>query len=127
MDREKRRREGDVNKILRKVKKVEQDQLSRERANDDGQDLDTIFKALVSQRATCISESQVDPIEQSYLQLLDGLGYFHERYNVRTFIDEYLKLLQAIKKSEQVQKLVEALDGKWKVDQNLLTLKLSRK
>ena len=32
-----------------------------------------------------------------------------------------------IKKSEEIQKLIEAAGGKWKVDQDLLDKKLSKK
>ena len=40
------RREGDVNRILRKVKKIEEDQ-EQEMNDDDGQTLDAQFLALV--------------------------------------------------------------------------------
>ena len=59
------RREGDVNRILRKVKKIEEDQ-EQEMNDDDGQTLDAQFLALVQQRDIYISETVEDPIEQSY-------------------------------------------------------------
>jgi len=62
--------------------------MNRDKENmADEEGLDNIFKQLVSLRATYISEAYEDPIENSYMQLIDGLGVFHERYNVRTFID----------------------------------------
>lgn len=57
--------DGDVNALLRKVKKVEEKDMKAEQT-DDGQTLDAIFKQLVSQRATYISEAVEDPIEMSY-------------------------------------------------------------
>ena len=83
---------------------------------DDDEGLDNIFKQLISQRATFINESVGDPIDKSYMQLIDGLGVFHERYNVRTFIEGYLEVLEDVKKAEQAEKLVDAVGGKWKAD-----------
>ena len=93
----------------------------------DDEGLDNIFKQLVSLRATYISDAYSDPIESSYMQLIDGLGVFHERYNVRTFIDSYIEMLNDIKKAEEITKLIEAAGGKWKVDPDLLAKKLSNK
>ena len=50
------------------------------------------------------------------MQLIDGLGVFHERYNVRNFIDQYLEMLEQIKNSEQIQKLEEAAGGFWTIE-----------
>jgi len=52
--------------------------------------LDQIFQQLVSQRTTYVSSTASDPIDSSYLELIDGLGKFHERYNVRAFVDKYI-------------------------------------
>ena len=41
---ERKRREGDVNRILRKVKKIEEEQLRKDMENDDEEGLDAIFK-----------------------------------------------------------------------------------
>ena len=83
---------------------------------DEEENLDAIFKQLVSKRATYISDSVEDPIELSYMQLIDGLGVFHERYNVRNFIDQYIEMLNSIKNTERIQKLEEAAGGFWKVE-----------
>lgn len=61
------------------------------------------------------------------MQLIDGLGIFHERYNVRNFIDQYLQMLQQIKNSEQIQQLQEAAGGFWKIESDIVDQKVSRK
>ena len=94
---------------------------------DDEENLDAIFKQLVSKRATYISEFVEDPIELSYMQLIDGLGVFHERYNVRTFIDQYVEMLNCIKNSENIEKLEEAAGGFWRVEKDMVDEKHSRK
>ena len=42
------RREGDANRVLKKLKKVEEDELNRRKEVEDGESLDQIFKSLVS-------------------------------------------------------------------------------
>ena len=77
---------------------------------------------------TYIGEHVEDPIENSYLDLVDGLCCFHERYNIRFFIDKYLELLRDIKKSEQIEEQVEATDGgKWGLDPDILSQLVPRK
>lgn len=94
--------------------------------DDDEQSLDNIFKSLVALKTTYISESLADPIESSYNQLIEGLGVFHEKYNVRTFIDRYLEMLDDIKQSGEIEEMKNAAGGKWKVDQDLLDKVLSK-
>ena len=74
-----------MNMLLRKIEKVEEKKV-KELEFDDGQSLDAIFKQLVRQRATYISDTVEDPIENSYFELIEGLSIFHEKYNVRAFI-----------------------------------------
>lgn len=67
-----------------------------------------------------------DPIENSYFELIEGLSNFHEMYNVRTFIDEYLALQDDIRHSEEMRQLIEAQGPKC-IDPSLPEQVLSKK
>ena len=45
---------------------------------------------MIQLQTTCVGAN--DPIQQSYEELVEGLRLFHERFNIRVFIDDYLDI-----------------------------------
>lgn len=66
--------------------------------------LNRTFMTMIQLQTTCVGAN--DPIQESYEELVEGLRLFHERFNIRVFIDDYLDIFKKVLEYEdQIEEL----------------------
>ena len=75
-------------------------------SNKNVKDLDHYFKKMVEMRTNFLSKQ--DPVNESYLEMVDGLLMIHEKNNLRVFINEFLDIQVIRKRNEELKTQLEA-------------------
>ena len=93
-------RAEDPTDILRRTKHAEDELHQVRKELGPAEQLNQTFMTMIRLQATCVGAR--DPIQDSYDDLVEGLRLFHERFNIRVFIDDYLELLARVKAFEAI-------------------------